>query len=118
PAPVVADKLIRNPDAVGVAPDTVGNYPFGPSQPKRIIGGSLTIRSWRNIAISARGEYQTGAYIDEDASYQAISRSVKWPTCFGAYKKQAASQPLTVKETLMCIPANARSDMFIFKADF
>ena len=118
PAPVVRGKLIRNPNAVGVAPDTVGNYPFGPSQPKQILGGSLTIRSWRNISISARGEYQTGAYIDEDASFQAITRSVKWPTCFGTYKKQAAKEPLTVKETLMCVPANARSDMFIFKADF
>ena len=41
-----------------------------------------------------------------------------WPTCFGAYAKQAAKQALTVKETLMCVPANARQDMFIFKADF
>jgi hypothetical protein len=118
PAPVVRGKLIRNPDAVGATPDTVGNYPFGPSQPTRIIGGSLSIRGWRNITLSARGEYQGGAYINEDASYQAISRSVQWPTCFDAYAKQAAKQPLTVKETLMCIPANARQDMFIFKADF
>jgi len=118
PAPVLRGKLIRNPNAVGATPDTVGNYSFGPSQPTRIIGGSLSVRGWRNITLSARGEYQGGAYIDEDASYQAISRSVQWPTCFGAYAKQAAKQPLTVKETLMCIPANARSDMFIYKADF
>jgi outer membrane receptor protein involved in Fe transport len=118
PAPVVRGKVIRNPDAVGVAPDTASNYAFGPSQPTRILGGSLSVRAWRNISLSARGEYQTGAYINEDASYQAISRSVLWPTCFGAYAKQAASQPLTVKETLMCIPANARQEMFIFKADF
>ena len=118
PAPVVRGRVIRNPNAVGVAPDTSSNYAFGPSQPTRIIGGSLSIRGWRNITLSARGEYQGGAYIDEDASYQAISRSVLWPTCFGAYAKQAAQQPLTVKETLMCIPANARSDMFIYKADF
>jgi outer membrane receptor protein involved in Fe transport len=118
PAPVLRGKVIRNPNAVGVAPDTASNHAFGPSQPTKIIGGSLSIRTWRNIAISARGEYQAGAYIDEDASYQAISRSVLWPTCFGAYAKQAAKQPLTVKETLMCIPANARQEMFIFKADF
>jgi hypothetical protein len=118
PAPVVRGKLIRNPNAIGVAPDTVGNYAFGPSQPTQILGGNLTIRTWRNIAISARAEMQMGAYINEDASFQAITRSVQWPTCFDTYKKQAASQPLTVKETLMCIPANARQDMFIFKADF
>ena len=118
PAPVLRGKIIRNPDAVGVAPDTSSNYAFGPSQPTRIIGGSLSIRTWRNIQLSARGEYQGGAYINEDASYQAISRSVLWPTCFGAYAKQTAQQPLTVKETLTCVPANARQDMFIFKADF
>ena len=118
PAPVLRGKVIRNPNAVGVAPDTSSNYAFGPSQPTHIIGGSLQIRTWRNIQISARGEYQGGAYINEDASFQAISRSVLWPTCFGAYEKQAASKPLTVKETLMCVPANARQDMFIFKADF
>ena len=118
PAPVLRGKIIRNPDAVGAAPDTSSNYAFGPSQPTRIIGGSLSIRTWRNIQLSARGEYQGGAYINEDASYQAISRSVLWPTCFGAYAKQTAQQPLTVKETLTCVPANARQDMFIFKADF
>ncbi|HUQ80580.1 MAG TPA: TonB-dependent receptor [Gemmatimonadaceae bacterium] len=118
PAPVVRGKLIRNPNAVGVTPDTASNYAFGPSQPTRILGGSLTIRTWRKIQISARGEYQTGAYINEDASFQAISRSVLWPTCSSTYAKQAAKEPLTVKETLMCVPANARQDMFIFKADF
>jgi outer membrane receptor protein involved in Fe transport len=118
PAPVLRGKIIRNPNATGVAPDTSSNYAFGPSQPTHIIGGSLSIRTWRNISISTRAEYQGGGYINEDASYQALSRSVLWPTCFGAYAKQAAQQPLTVRETLTCVPANVRSDMFIFEADF
>ncbi|MGQ0647436.1 MAG: TonB-dependent receptor domain-containing protein [Gemmatimonadaceae bacterium] len=118
PAPVIRGRIIRNPDAVGVAPDTSSNYAFGPSQPTQILGGSLTIRTWKNISLSARGEYQKGAYIEESSSFNAISRSVLWPTCFDAYKKVAANQPRTVKETLMCVPANARSDMFIFPADF
>jgi TonB-dependent SusC/RagA subfamily outer membrane receptor len=118
PAPVLRGKLIRNPDAVGAAPDTVSNYDFGPAQPTRIIGGNINIRTWRNISISARGEYQAGHYINEDASYQALSRSVLWPTCFGAYPKLAANQPVTVRERLTCVAANVRSDMFIFKADF
>jgi outer membrane receptor protein involved in Fe transport len=118
PAPVIRGKIIRNPDAVGVAPDTASNHYFGPSQPTLIVGGSLNLRTWRNISVALRGEYQGGAYIQEDASYQALSRSVLWPTCFDAYAKQAASQALTVEETLKCIPANVRSDMFIFPADF
>ena len=76
------------------------------------------MRSWRNITATLRGEYQGGAYINEDASYQALTRSVLWPTCFDAYKNIAATQPITVRETLTCIPANIRSDMFIFPADF
>ena len=118
PAPVVRGRLIRNADARGVAPDTVPNFDFGPSQPTRIISGNISIRGWRNITLSARGEYQGGAYIEEGASFNALSRSVLWPTCFDAYKNIAATQPITARETLTCIPANVRTDMFIFKADF
>lgn len=117
-APVIRGRLIRNPDEVGGTPDTVSNYDFGPSQPTRIIGGTVTVRTWRDITVSLRGEYQGGAYINEDASYQALTRSVLWPTCFDAYPKIAANQPITVRETLTCIPRNIRTDMFIFKADF
>jgi TonB-dependent starch-binding outer membrane protein SusC len=118
PAPVVRGKLIRNPDARGVAPDTVSNHDFGPSTPTRILSGNIDIRGWRNISLSMRGEYQGGAYIEEGASFNALSRSVLWPTCFDAYRNIAANQPITVRETLTCIPGNVRTDMFIFKADF
>jgi len=118
PAPTIRGKLIRNADARGVAPDTVSNYSFGPSNPTRIIGGNISIRGWKKITLTARGEYQGGAYMEEQASFNALSRSVLWPTCFDAYKNIAANQPITVRETLTCIPANVRSDMFIFKADF
>lgn len=117
-APTVRGKLIRNPDARGVAPDTVSNYAFGPSSPTRIIGGNISIRGWKNITLTARGEYQGGAFIEEGASFNALSRSVLWPTCFDAYANIAANKPITVRETLTCIPANVRTDMFIFKADF
>lgn len=118
PVPIMRGKLIRNRDVMGAAPDTVGNYLFGPSQPTRIINGNVSVKTWRDITVSVRGEYQGGAYIDEDASFQALQRSVKWPTCFRAYAAQAASQPLTAWETATCIPANVKQDMFIFPADF
>jgi hypothetical protein len=118
PAPVIQGKLIRNPNAVGAAPDTVSRHNFGPSNPTRILGGSINIRTWKNISILARGEYQGGAFINEGASYNALSRSVLWPTCFDAYPKITANQPVTVREQLTCIRANVRSDMFIFPADF
>ncbi len=118
PAPVVRGKIIRNPDARGVAPDTASNFDFGPSNPTKIISGNISIRGWRNISLAVRAEYQGGAYMEEQASFNALSRSVLWPTCFDAYTNIAAKQPITVRETLTCIPANVRSDMFIFKADF
>jgi hypothetical protein len=118
PAPSVRGMLIRNPDAVGAAPDTVSNHLFGPSQPTHIVSGTVTVRTFRQITLALRGEYQGGAYINEDASYQALSRSVQWPTCFAAYDKIAANQPLTVRESLTCRATNVRSTMFIFPADF
>ncbi len=118
PAPAIQGMLIRNPNAVGVAPDTASNFLFGPSQPTHIISGAITIRTIRKITVTVRGEYQGGAYINEDASYQALSRSVQWPTCFDAYKKIAANQPVTVRENLICNATNVRSTMFIFPADF
>lgn len=118
PAPVIRGRVIRNPNEVGGVPDTASNYNFGPANPTEILGGSISLRTWRNIGLSVRGEHQGGAFINEDASYQALSRSVRWPTCAQAYANLAANQPITVRERLTCVPANIRSDMFIFPADF
>jgi hypothetical protein len=116
--PIMRGKYIKNRDVMGAALDTVGNYLFGPSQPTRIINGSVSVKTWRDITLSLRGEYQGGAFIDEDASFQALQRSVKWPTCFRAYDALAANQPVTAWERATCIPANVKQDMFIFPADF
>ena len=118
PVPIMRGKYIRNRDVMGATLDTVGNYLFGPSQPTRIINGNVSVKTWRDITLSLRGEYQGGAYIDEDASFQALQRSVKWPTCFRAYGALAANQPVTAWERATCIPANVKQDMFIFPADF
>jgi TonB-dependent SusC/RagA subfamily outer membrane receptor len=118
PAPVVRGRLIRNADVVGAPIDTTVNHTFGPSQPTLILSPSLNITTWKGISISVRGEYQGGAFLNEDASFQALSRSVLWPTCARAYPVIAAGGDLTPRERLTCIPANARQDMFIFPADF
>jgi len=118
PAPVVRGRLIKNADQIGAPVDTVVNHTFGPAQPTLILSPSLNITTWKGISISVRGEYQGGAYLNEDASFQALSRSVLWPTCERAYAAIAANQPLSPRETLTCIPRNARQDMFIFPADF
>ena len=121
PVPVIRGRLVRNKDALvnaGSAPDTVGNHIFGPAAPTRIIGGTVTVRTWRGITASVRGEYQGGAYISENSSFQALSRTVLWPTCFGAYDRIAAGQQITNWQNATCVQKNTREDMFIFKADF
>lgn len=122
PVPVIRAKLIRNPDAIRpvAGTDTVSNYYFGPAQPTRIINLNTAFTIWKGIELSARGEYQGGHYLDEDASFQALSRAVEWPTCQGAYDKIKANQSsqLTVREQLWCVQKNVRQDMFIYPADF
>ncbi len=119
PVAELRGRHVENPDAVA-APVVTNDYAYGPSQPTRVIGATSSLRMPLGIELSARGEYQGGHYINEDASYQAISRSVQWPTCFGAYEKDAAGQRATwtAREQTYCDPRNARQDMFIFKADF
>lgn len=98
--------------------NVIENYNFGPSQPNRILSGNISVRTWRNVTVSVRGEYQSGAFISENSSFQALSRSVLWPTCFSAYDNIKANKPITNFETATCIQKNIKSDMLIFPADF
>jgi TonB-dependent SusC/RagA subfamily outer membrane receptor len=106
---------VTNPDEIGT-PIIEADHVYGPSQPTRIIGVNSSLRFPHGIELSVRGEYQGGHYINEDASYEALSRGVQWPSCFGAYAKDPAQW--TAWERTYCVAANARDDFFIFKADF
>ncbi|MEP6609642.1 MAG: TonB-dependent receptor [Burkholderiaceae bacterium] len=119
--PMIRGRKVVNPDALhtaGAPLEVIENYNFGPSQPTRIVAGNLSVRTWRKINVSLRGEYQGGAFISENSSFQALSRSVLWPTCFSAYDNIAAGLPITNFETATCIQKNIKSDMLIFPADF
>lgn len=116
--PMMRGRFVSNRFDVGATPNVIQNYNFGPSQPTRIVDGSLTVTTWRKIGLSLRGEYQGGAWINEDASFEALQRSVKWPTCFKAYAAIAAGQQINAWDTSVCIAANIKQDMFIFPADF
>ena len=119
--PMIRGRKVVNPDALhtaGTPLEVIQDYKFGPSQPTRIVAGNISVRTWRNITVSARGEYQSGAFISENSSFQALSRSVLWPTCFGAYDNIKAKVPISNFETATCIQGNIKSDMLIFPADF
>jgi TonB-dependent SusC/RagA subfamily outer membrane receptor len=115
PVAVLRGRYVKNANAVA-DPIIETNHLFGPSQPTRVIGLTTSFRFPHGIELSARGDYQGGHYINEDASFQALSRAVKWPTCFGAYDKDPAQW--TARERAFCNAANTRQDMYIFKADF
>ena len=120
PLAVFRGRYIRNRDDIA-DPDIELNHIFGPSQPTRIFGVNTSLRVPFGVELFARGEYQGGHFINEDASFQALSRSVRWPTCFEAYAKQANPTDQlqwTAWERATCNSAQARQDMFIFPADF
>lgn len=119
PVAVLRGRKIVNADR-REAPIIEQDHLFGPSQPTRIIGVHSALRFWRGLELSARGEYQGGHYLNEDASFQALSRSVRWPTCFDAYPALARGDTasLTAFQRSTCIAKAVRADMFIFPADF
>jgi outer membrane receptor protein involved in Fe transport len=128
--------VINNPNEKNARPDTVcrasctGAYHiFGPQQPTLILGQQLTVRLPKGITLSARGEYQGGAWIQDGASFNALSRSVRWPTCARAYPflYPGGSNTidtvtnialLTARERKECIPRNTNADTFWFPQDF
>jgi len=115
PLAVLRGRYISNANDIA-DPIIEQNHLFGPSQPTRIIGLTSSLRFPKGIELSARGEYQGGNYLDEDASFQALSRAVRWPTCFAAYAK--ATTEWTAWELATCNSSTVRGDMFIFKADY
>jgi TonB-dependent starch-binding outer membrane protein SusC len=128
--------IINNPNEIA-APDTVcrssctadGFHIFGPQQPTLILGQQLSVRMPKGVTLSARGEYQGGAWIQDGASFNALSRSVRWPTCARAYPilypggltdslHRANIPQLTARERKECVPTNTNSDTFWFPQDF
>jgi TonB-linked SusC/RagA family outer membrane protein len=119
--------MLMNPDEIA-DPDIVQDTIFGPSQPTFVWNPSVTIDLPYRIQLTARGELQTGAFYEDNASFNALSRSVRWPTCTesrgdpgeSAYALMAAGDTtaLTAWERAFCIPANTDSRLFLFKKDF
>jgi len=127
--------VINNPNAFA-PPDTVcrssctadGFHIFGPQQPTLILGQQLTLRLPKGVTLSARGEYQGGAWINDGASFNALSRSVRWPTCARAYPilypggsaaiDTTNISQLTARERKECIPRYTNTDTFWFPQDF
>lgn len=99
---------------------------FGSQIPSFTWTQSITLRFPRGVQLSARSEYQGGAWINDGSSFNALSRSVLWPTCARAHRIADQSQ-WTARERMECSPAHTRAngssgtirnDFFWFKQDF
>ena len=133
PVMVKTGREVRNRDEIA-APDTActvscasnGEFAFGPQQPTFIWNQMLTLRLPGGIRLSARGEFQAGAFIQDGASQQGSRRSVLWPLCARAHgilgipgpRDLTKSDQLTAWERMECIVENHDNDNFIFKQDF
>jgi TonB-linked SusC/RagA family outer membrane protein len=132
--PVMAAKgtRIRNPDALAT-PDTLcvrsagdpcasdGQYIFGPQQPTFILGVNASVRLPKGISLSARGEYQGGAWIYQGSAANALQRSVRWPTCRRAHlvlEGGGTASELTARERLECVPTTLQDDVLWEPQDF
>ena len=129
--PIMAARGTRiyNPDAIA-APDTIcrsscstnnGQHIFGPQQPTLIVSPSATIRLPKGATLSARGEFQGGAWIYQASAANALQRSVRWPTCRRAHlilEGGGTTAELTARERLECVPATLQDDVLWEPQDF
>jgi TonB-dependent starch-binding outer membrane protein SusC len=96
PIGVWRDRVVANPDEVltrsvactaTITTDCIKydlNVIIGPSQPTTTLSGSSTVNLPRGVSVSARGEYRTGHWYQED--YFSVARGVRSPLCYPYYQ--------------------------------
>lgn len=119
PAMVQRANRITNPDAIANPVIETDHY-YGPNEPTHTFGLNTALELPYGVQLSARGEYMGGHYIFDNASYQALSRAVRWPTCFAAYELIDAGRAaeLTAKQRGMCQRQFLQDDFLIYPGDF
>ncbi|MCA9738573.1 MAG: SusC/RagA family TonB-linked outer membrane protein [Gemmatimonadota bacterium] len=123
PVPVIQPNYcVTNPDEIAapIIENPVERCSLGPNLPTLTLGGNTTLYLPAGLTFTVRGEYQGGHYISNGAASAALSRSVRWPGCFEAYRLEETGGINTVPAKLraMCFESPFRSDYTIDKADF
>ena len=111
-APVIRADCVTNPTALA-DPIIEEDCVYGPNQPETILGFNSTLNLPAGILLTARSEYQGGAYMYNGAAGAAISRSVRWPGCFEAYRVEE-----TQGASALTALQRARCDLNFYEADF
>ena len=119
PVPVIRARCVTNPDEKA-DPIIQNDCDIGPNQPTKIFGVNTTVSLPKGMSLTARGEYQGGNYMYDGAAWNAVTRSVRWPGCFEAYKVQEEEgiAGMTAKQRAQCLVSFARSDYFVYPAEF
>ena len=119
PAPVVRSDRVSNPDE-RARPIIVQDSVHGPNQPTTIAGFSTTVGFPKGILVTARGEYQGGAFMYNGAQAAATRRSVRWAGCFEAYNtwETQGYEALTAEERSRCDVNLYQSDFAVQPSDF
>ncbi len=125
PAPVIRGKCVGNPTAfddpvILGASDPKKECLFGPNQATTITGFGTTLELPWGVRLTARGEYQAGAWMSNGAQAAATRRSVRWAGCFEAYHtwETQGYEALTAEERARCDVKFYESDFSIQPADF
>jgi TonB-dependent SusC/RagA subfamily outer membrane receptor len=119
PVPVIRADCVTNPDE-RAEPVIEEDCNIGPNQPTHVFNLSTTVTLPKGISVTARGDYQGGNYIYDGAAYNAVTRSVRWPGCFEAYRIEESEgrAGMTAQQRAMCDVSLAESDYFVYPADF
>ncbi|MEQ9397614.1 MAG: TonB-dependent receptor [Longimicrobiales bacterium] len=119
PVPVIQANCVTNPDAVA-EPVIQNDCNIGPNLPTHTLGINTSLTLPRGMLLTARGEYQGGAYMYDGAAWNAVRRSVRWPGCFDYYRIEETQgrDATTALQRAQCDVQVAEADYFVYPADF
>ncbi len=103
------------PDAVCFEQDVF----LGPAQPEMVFNLTPTVRGPFGVTLSARTEWQMGAWIQDGASRNGIRRNVRWPTCSAYYAlaDEGNAELATMRDQKQCDPTLHESGLNFYEAD-
>lgn len=113
PAPVLWGNKVSNPDEI--ADPVYEKHYYGPNMPTTLFTASTTLR-YKDITLSARGEYQGGHWMHSRLEEGDVQRNVKWPPCFDELERGVEN--MTALERSYCIPSAIKRDYFFRSGDF